>query len=397
MRKTILIIMLLLALAMFASCEGEKPAKTVGCIVYSNRANSELPNFDSEAVRQLSEDVSASYGTLFGICMDGDSQVVGNVGFEDVPERIKKDGSKRIKSDAKKRVNSFLAGISKIVADDPEVDVLDAMCLAVRSINSVPDAAKRVIIVIDSDISTIGQANFRNNLMCADPQKIADDLYERDAIPDFSNITVFFQQTGDVCSPQMELTQKQVNHLKEIWKAIVEKTGGTVVFDDTLPIERKEKPILPVVTPVNFPGEPAISYNESSDIDLSDVIAISEDQIRFKGDSAEYYDSDAALCTLKPIADYLNDQVEVNILLVGTAAGDENNEYTRTLSKKRAEKVRDTLIELGVPENRMRAVGLGNDDPWHISGAGTEGNLASQNRRVMLLDADSETVKAIVG
>ena len=75
--------------------------------------------------------------------------------------------------------------------------------------------------------------------------------------------------------------------------------------------------------------------------------------------------------------------------MTGTTAGDTENNYVKELSTARANAVKRTLVDLGVSESRIKAIGLGNADPWHIEGVGTTGPLAAQNRKVVIIDADS--------
>lgn len=397
MKKNLMILMMLtLMVVLLAACNDEPAPITAGCIAYSSRSNCKPVNFESEAIRNLTEDVAESYGTLGAVCIDGNPDIVGNVGFDDVPEQVKEDGSRRIKEDAKKRVSSFISTVAEYSADDPETDLLAALQLAVRSVRSNKDAERMVIVAADSGLDTCGEANFRKNLLSADPDRIAEDLYRREAIPDFSGITVVFQNLGDVESPQGELTLKQVNRLKEIWRAIVEKTGGEVCFDDALPADRSTEEKFPDVTVIDLPREVAIDYTGNGEIDLADALIISEERVKFIGDSDKYADSSAAESILKPIAAYLAANEKIRILLIGTTAGDENSEYNVKLSKQRAEAVRSTLVGMGVDARRIAVLGMGNSDPWHIPGVGTEGDMAAQNRKVVLLDAESETAKAIV-
>ena len=86
----------------------------------------------------------------------------------------------------------------------------------------------------------------------------------------------------------------------------------------------------------------------------------------------------------------------VNLLLVGGTAGDETNEATLQLSQERADRVKSTLTELGISGERLKTLGMGAGDPWHISGAGTDGKLASENRKVVLLDMNSKQAKEIL-
>ena len=52
-----------------------------------------------------------------------------------------------------------------------------------------------------------------------------------------------------------------------------------------------------------------------------------------------------------------------------------------------------TLKSMGIASDRIETLGPGSGDPWHIYGVGTAMNdpLASANRKVILLDAASET------
>ena len=101
--------------------------------------------------------------------------------------------------------------------------------------------------------------------------------------------------------------------------------------------------------------------------------------------------------TIKPIADYmLNHDAEITMLLIGCIAGDSNSDFGYTLSQNRAEKVKSTLIDFGVPANRLIVKGMGVSDPWHIENAGYEGKLASQNRKVVLIDSSTEIAKSIM-
>ena len=163
-------------------------------------------------------------------------------------------------------------------------------------------------------------------------------MEEKDEIPDFTGITVVWQQMGDVALPQQDLSQTQRKRLQEIWGGIVERGGGTFA----------------------------------------------------------YLDEDEAVATIQPIADYLLEHEQITVLLAGTTAGDEDSDYTMTLSQKRADAVRSTLVQLGVDESRIVTMGLGSSDPWHVYGAGYEGSIASGNRKVVLLDASSDTAKEIL-
>ena len=121
-----------------------------------------------------------------------------------------------------------------------------------------------------------------------------------------------------------------------------------------------------------------------------------KEKILFAGDQSVYLSPDEAEETLRPIAEYLQQHETVNLLLVGGTAGDETNEATLQLSQERADRVKSTLTELGISGERLKTLGMGAGEPWHISGAGTNGKLASENRKVVLLDMNSQQAKEIL-
>ncbi len=72
------------------------------------------------------------------------------------------------------------------------------------------------------------------------------------------------------------------------------------------------------------------------------------------------------------------------------------DKHTLNLSQQRADQVKASLVSLGVSESRLTAIGMGCEDPWHIKGAGLEGQLASSNIKVVLLDAATDEAQTIL-
>ena len=128
---------------------------------------------------------------------------------------------------------------------------------------------------------------------------------------------------------------------------------------------------------------------------FTEPVVLTEGQVTFIGDKAEYLHPEEAESVLKPIADFLM-RNDVTILLCGTTAGDSNSAYTMELSQARAEAVKQSLVDLGVDPFHIIAVGLGSTDPWHVYGIPTSDKAASCNRKVVLLDALSQTALEIL-
>lgn len=131
-------------------------------------------------------------------------------------------------------------------------------------------------------------------------------------------------------------------------------------------------------------------YDETEDLDFKEPLVLSEDKVKFVGDQSVYVDEERAIEVLTPLADYMVKYDKFKLLLIGTTAGDNNSDRTIKLSEDRANTVKNTLVDMGANPDNIVVIGLGCDDPWHISGAGTQGEDAAKNRKVVMLNAESE-------
>lgn len=272
--------------------------------------------------------------------------------------------------------------------------------MGVRSLASLEGYTSRTMIVLGTGLSTTGLMNFRNNLLSAEPKAIVELLDEKNSIPDFTGINVVWQHIGDVLEPQQSLTQSQCVKLQEIWESIVTQGGGTFTYNSSLPKPMDADADYPSVSVVELPEDAPIDLK---DFDLSgdawvldEPVIVNEDQVTFVQDSADYLTPEIAVETLKPFAECLLKHESVSILLAGTTAGDEDSDYTFSLSKERADAVKRTLVELGVDADRILTIGLGSSDPWHVSGAGYEGSIASENRKVVIMDASTDQARELL-
>lgn len=370
------------------------------CYVLANTANSQGLNFNSSMVQDTIYDTIRSYGYISIVNADGIPDIVLANSY-DIDAKYKSASSERLDKDALSKSMNLIENMQEVIATDPEVDYLEALCLAVRSLSSLEGYDSKTIVVIGTGISTTGVLQFQNNLISADPNTIVELLKEKDEIPDFSGMTVYWQQMGDVAAPQSSLTAAQRNSLQQIYCGIIEAGGGTFVYNDIMPNPVDENASYPSVTPVELPVDIPISFeseildiNEDDDV-FSKPVVLTEKQVSFAGDKAEYLHPEEAGKVLKPIADYLAGN-QVTLLLCGTTAGDTNSDFTMKLSQARAEAVKQTLVDFGVDADQIIAVGLGSNDPWHIYGVGYDGAAASSNRKTVLLDAASQTAQDIL-
>jgi outer membrane protein OmpA-like peptidoglycan-associated protein len=379
---------------------GKTPAeKAAVCYVIANTANSKGLNFNSPLVQDTVYSAVRNYGFISVVSADGKPEIVHAASY-DIDDKYKSASKEKLDMDARSKAKNIVLGMQNIVADDPEVDYLESLRLAVRTLSSLDGYDSKIIVLMGTGLSTAGVMNFSNNLIVAEPETIVNLLNEKSEIPNFTGITVYSQQLGDVAAPQQELTSVQRLKLEKIYGGIVETGGGTFIYNDIIanPVDTTKQ--YPSVTPVNLPSDTPISFEEvvfEEDNLFEEPVFLSEERIGFVADKAVFFNPDEASKTLQPVAEYLVNHPLVSIVLAGTTAGDVDSDFTMTLSRQRAETVKNALIGLGINGDRIVAIGLGSEkDPWHIYNAGYDGAAASWNRKVVLLDASSERAASIL-
>jgi adhesin transport system outer membrane protein len=114
-------------------------------------------------------------------------------------------------------------------------------------------------------------------------------------------------------------------------------------------------------------------------------------KINFANNSSEIEQS--AMKELNEFAKFLLDNPKFNTTITGhtSIAGNESPTYNKWLSQKRAQKIKDALVKLGVKESRITAIGKGASEP--IASNDTEEGRA-QNRRIEAsFSQDSKSTK----
>ena len=388
-----------------SSAETSKPAVAY---VISNTANSKPVDSSAPLIQDTMLDAAMNYGYSFIVRVDGDPALVSTEDLN-IDEQYKTASKERLKRDAASKASNLLQIVDGVTPLNPEADYLEALRLGASSLRSLDSSyTSRTIICCGSGLSTSGYLNFQNNLLSAEPQVIVDMLKEREALPDLSGCTVYWLGMAKVEAPQEKLTPKQSNNLTSIWKAVVEASGGEFVSNDYIAVsdETRTTDSLPSVSVVDIPSDTPIVFDsdvlDETDTEESNAfdepVALEESQVQFVGDEAAYLNPEAALETIRPIADYLAKHESVSLLLVGSTAGDITDESTLSLSQARADAVKKTLCDdLGIAESRIHTLGMGSSDHWHISNAGyDDGAAASSNRKVTLISADTELAQNLM-
>lgn len=378
-----------------------KPQKGAVSFVIANTACSQGLNFNNPLVQDTAYEVIRNFGYIDIINADACPYVMYSQSF-DIDDRYKSASKEKLDMEARSKNNDLISAMQNIIADDPETDYLEALRIAARSLSSLENYDYKSIVVIGTGLSTSGVLNFQNNLLSSEASVIVELLKEKEEIPDFSGINVYWAQLGDVALPQKKLTAAQQNKLRDIYNGIIEAGGGTFIYNSTIASPVNENVDYPKVTPIELPTDTPIVFEPNAlqtakdDKAFEEPKILNESQIEFVGDQAVYLYPDKAVENISPIAEYLKDYKSIQLLLIGSTAGDVTDERALSLSQERADAVKNTIVSLGVDSSRIITVGMGSDDPWHITNAGFEGAAASSNRKVVLLDTRSDTAQEII-
>lgn len=385
----------------FTGCNNKEFAeKNAVCFVIANTANSQGLNLQSPLVQDTIYSTIFNYGYISAVNADGVPEVVFAQSF-DIDAKYKNASEDKLAMDTRSKATNLISAMNTVIADDPELDYLESLRLAVRSLSSLEGYDSKMIIVLGTGLSTTGVLDFNNNLISADPETVIDLLEEKSEIPDFTEITVYWQQLGDVAAPQKTLTSAQKQKLQQIYGLLVESGKGEFIYNDIMANPVNANVEYPTVTPVELPEDTPIAFDSKTlnadDKAFQEPKILGESKVEFVADKANYLYPDKAVENIRPIAEYLLEYKTVNLLLVGSTAGDVTNNESLKLSQDRADTVKQTLVDLGVNAERIITKGMGSNDPWHIPNAGYDSAAASGNRKVVLLDIRTSTAQSIIG
>lgn len=269
--------------------------------------------------------------------------------------------------------------IAKTRAESPEVDLLAAITLAGRSVGDA--AGPKTIVVIDSGLQTTGALRFQDQegaLLNADPDEVVEQLRRTRQLPNLSGMRVVFTGLGDTAAPQRPLPVPARATLVALWTKIVEAAGGKA--------EVKQAPLPETRTLGNLPPVTVVPVAQRSIGPLPAVTVLRDGTVGFVPGQAVFRDPDQARAVLADYAKAIENGRRAT--LTGTTASDGTPQYRLQLSEKRANAVRDLLIDLGAPAGAITSRGVGSDFPGYVPDRDPQGNLnpipAAQNRQVII-------------
>ena len=391
--------------------EDSAPAKHVAVII-SPTANQRKPDL-SLAYSEL-YDSCYSYGYKSCIIDEG----VPNMAFE--ADLTKEDRTRGLseqnkKLDAEAYVDQFIEKAGTIQAQTPEKDTVKSIRLAADSLADCE--GEKTIVLIDNGISTTGIETF-TTFIGFNADQCIDALNESD-YPDLKDVNIVWYGLGDTVSPQDELSSVDVENLQAFWEKFLNKAGAASVrFSHKLTVNTTvDNSSLPWVSTVNVTPErsktpdfkllmeevedlPEDKRNDTIEEALAVGMKFDEVSAQFQPDSYEITDKAAVISTMTPLANYLKNNTDKRVLLLGTTATVGTNESCVAFSLKRSEALKSVLVNnMNVESSQLITVGLGYENEFHIDDLNEEGSLnenAAKNRSVIFIDADSDIGKTYI-
>jgi len=350
---------------------------------------------NAQTIYERTFNACLNYGEVSYVVVEGEPSQTKTFPISKSDKDISKSKEKEL---AQRNANSILQSFASLKALTPEVDTLSSIKLS-ANILKASTLSQKNMLVYDSGLCTTGLlSQLSSNVLATDPVIVVDKLEAIHALPDLEGVSVCWVGLGCVSGNgnQQKIPDSYLYNLKALWSEIIERSGGTVVFDST-PVTGQQAEDLPHVTAVDFPQD-SLELNSGNITDIS-VISFKEDTVKFVGNRAAFADAVSAEKALEPIAEYLKTNPEKRILIAGTTAKVGTGDG-KELSYQRTQIVKNVLLESGVSSSQIECIGLGcTDNCFRVEDHNSDGSLnkemAAQNRAIYIVLADSATAQTL--
>lgn len=414
-----------------AGCQQQEPVyegpPIVSVILIGNHANSQTLDIQLDAMIKR---IYSSFGNIGIIVIDGNPTLL----YDENSTNISGCYGQEYLQEAKKtcqdnypywsehylnpQIREAVDLLDTCKADNSEVDTLGALRAAAESLHAMESSmgttVEKEIIIMDTGLSTSGSFNFLNPnfqklLSCnskiwenesasADLTNLIKQLEDTAEIPDLEDIRITWYGLGQTSDPQPPLSNLNIQNLQYIWGELLKRTGclpsneanADEEFGIFVPTSAHGKiECDQYVTPIQ------LDFAEDSILPIHPEL--SEQKITFHPNTDEYLFPEEIEHILKPYVSASQDYSDKMVLLVGTTSS--WNGGSQKLSEERAERVKSSMIEFGIPEDYISIIGLGydlnicqDDSPK----GEFEESIAQGNRSVLILPYNSPKAQDIL-
>lgn len=306
--------------------------------------------------------------------------------------------------------------ITNTQPDAPGVDIAKAVELASRTLHSNRVEGRRdVLVIYASGICDTGTFNMVECPLCElDVERSVKDLSDVLNL-NMEGIDVVWYCAADTAGQQGALNDGERETLTELYRGLFTAAHAeSVTFREDLPpagsydfsqkvaVMRTEGDVS-VLSAVVVDSVEVTSMNDTTRVfGEGGVIAFDEKQMAFKPDSVELSNPETALKALDYVIEYMDDREDFDLLIVGTTSsfGDDEEGSCR-FSEERAASVRELLSANGIDQSRLHCVGCGYSvSDLYVPDRNGDGSLneklAARNRRVYLMDRNSEAARQVL-
>lgn len=357
-------------------------------LVIAQHDNFPAVSLNNQSISSTIYDACLSYGRVTATVCDGLPFLAGDYTIN--KPNVNVDNTKR-KQLAEKNCNQIILECSTAKAKTAEIDTLSAISQAAKSIQNSENS--KTLLIFDSGLSTTGLLNFSaQNLIDADISDIVEQLKAKHSIPNVKGCNIIWSGLGQTCGEQSPLTEYYKFRLQEIYNAIITAGGASNVTFNNEPIQGEEPEGVPECSVV-----PVVEDSLNITSAIPEIIKFDDTKISFVSDKAEFVSEEKAQEALKPISKVLNDNTDTKILVIGSTATDGTKSGCKTLSKMRADKVKETLLKQNVLESQILTYGAGQETTCFRVNDIKNGKLieseAQKNRAVYIVNANSPIAK----
>ena len=390
-RSIAIITVVCVAGLIFASCGKEDVSQTESVIVLGTHMNADPIDINNnKLIDQTLDKLCRTGGKLSVIISDGSPYLSSSYEIKPPEKGVSEKVVERHVTNNKSSLKQAIIK-SNPYAKTEETDPIEALKLAGRILESSEKGRDKELLFVHTGIATAGM--LKDNLT-ANAKDIVQYLKDQKVNLSFDGVNAVLTHLGEVAGKQDELSDSQLGNVEEIYKTILEDNGAKVNINRSVEVSPEEEDIqLPHVSAVKFP-KPQVA-----DLTKNEKAVLNENELTFYANKAELIDEASALSLISPYADQIKNN-NLNVVVLGLTAKVGSRESSIDLSKKRAEAVARLLEKEGVDNSLITSIGGGFDTSFHIKDTDDDGKLilseATKNRRVILLNGDTEEAKEIV-
>lgn len=357
--------------------QGREPVALA--IVTLNGAN--MPSVSTDDIDGYVREAASADGSQVSVVIaDGDTHLAGDtIRFG---ERVSKN-QPHWKKELEERCGEVYTALST-EASSEQTDLISGIDTAARQLHA-SGLRQQVLVIIHSGITTTAPFPMQDyNLERIDVASAVEELDAMGAISDLSQVqAVEWFYFCDTAGDQQSLNSVQERTLRQFWSLYLRQSGfeGEVQFHTDVPAngEVEGAPEVAVVETEEQNVTPARLPEEEGAVSLDNTI------VSFMPDSYEVTDEEEAKRCLSEIAAGLCADPGRAVVLAGSTADTPGSTARSSCAfgMKRAQKIKELLVSMGVDPRQVQVVGIGNIQ------TSVRSDSDEENRTVWLTDAGS--------